>query len=71
MNKIFRSNNHLATFTGSWGLCGAMVCSWMSKLKANIAVKSQNDIGTTGSLILQQNKYIKGGQTHLFRAYNL
>jgi hypothetical protein len=71
MNKVFRSNNHLDTFTGSMGLCGAMVCSWMSKLKAGMAVQSQNDIGTIGSLILNQNKYIKVGQDRLFQIYNL
>lgn len=71
MEKTFVSNNHLATFSGSWGLCGAMVCSWLSKVKTNATVESQSDIGTTGSLILQQNKYKKQGEEHLFRNFDL
>ena len=60
MEEVCELGNHIATYVeGSWGICGALVCAWLGKVKANVPVNSKDDIGTTGSLILAQHGVMK------------
>jgi len=76
MKEVCELGNHIATYVeGSWGICGAMVCAWLNKVKAKVPVKRKEDIGTTGSLILAQHGVMKrdtdAGRLHLFRKFGL
>lgn len=77
MDKVCDLGNHVATFvSNSWGICGPIVCSWLSKVKAATPVRSSNDLGSTGSLILSQHLVMKNpdaveGKRALFKKFGL
>ncbi len=61
---------------GSWGVCGAMVCSWIKAVRSGATVTSASDIGPTGSMILGQHHVMRApnadsGKARLFRLYGL
>ena len=76
MGKICDLTNHVFTFKESWGVCGALVCSWLSKMKKDEEVNNQDDLGPTGSIILVQHKAMSEnnedeGKKKVFKHYDL
>ena len=73
METICRLNNHIATFEyQSWGVCGAMVCSWIKAIRSGKSVATPSDIGSVGSMILVQHEAMKAsdeeeGKLAIFR----
>ena len=62
MALVCKLTNHIPTFEYSWGICGAIVCSWLSKMAAGKEVTCQEDLGAVSSLILAQHKAMKGDE---------
>lgn len=77
MRIVCRLGNHVATFMeGSWGVCGAMVCSWIKTLRTGVTVSAAHQIGAVGSMILAQHQVMRAadedqGRATLFRLYGL
>jgi hypothetical protein len=77
VEKICNLKNHIATFEyESWGVCGAMVCSWMKTIRNGGVITTAADIGNVGHMILAQHTAMKAadeeaGKLALFRRSGL
>ena len=76
MQKICQLGNHIPTFETlttswndpmSWGVCGAMVCSWLSKLKKSQTVRGFSDLHPIGQLILAQGAVLRSSSEEAAR----